>query len=259
MTKILVVDPMTATLVDLERVLRAKGHDVRSASSGDLGVQLFRQFNPDVTIVNPALDDISGTEFLRRLKGCRPDAAIILYVDERNPPQHLAVSPHEVAAIVKKEFSLHGLGAALTAVLGSATGTGKVDRRDGERFEVLVMADVTRDAATQAKPEPSGLILDLSTSGCRVSGVPLVKKGDYISLLVKLGGQSEPVNVQLASVRWVSEKDFGVEFIRLSQRDQQRLRDHVEVSGSYRVLASDPPVMEMESGRTVVGARGHYF
>jgi DNA-binding response OmpR family regulator len=242
MANILVVDPIPSTLTDLGTVLRAKGHDVRLASSGARGYDLFCRWNPEVMILNPVLGDMDGAQLLQRIREREPHAAVILYVDERDPKPHTAIRREDVTAIVKKEFSLHNLGAALTSALHNVKRGAPMDSRKGERFEVRVLTDVLREVMVQSDSEAHGLILDLSARGCRVCGHPLVKKGDYIALSVKLGGQSEPVNIELASVRWVGANDFGVEFIRVSQRDQQRLRAYAEVSGSYRVLPSDPPV-----------------
>lgn len=247
MANILVVDPIPSTLMDLGTVLRAKGHDVRLASSGDRGYDVFCRFHPDVTIMNPVLGDMDGARLLQRFREREPHAVVILYADERDAKTHTAIRREDVAAIVKKEFSLHNLGAALTGALRNVRRGAPMDSRKGDRFEVRVLTDVLREVMVQSDSDAHGLILDLSARGCRVCGLPLVKKGDYISLSVKLGGDPEPVYVELASVRWVGASDFGVEFIRLSQRDQQRLRAYVEVSGSYRVLPSDPPVSDRAS------------
>lgn len=255
MANILVVDPIPSTLMDLGRVLRAKGHDVRLASSGERGYDLFCRCNPEVMILNPVLGDMDGAQLLQRIREREPRAEVILYVDERDPKPQTAIRREDVTAVVKKEFSLHNLGAALTSALRNVKRRIAMDSPKGNRFEVRVLTDVLHEMMVQSDSEAHGLILDLSSTGCRMCGLPLAKKGDYISLSVKLDGHSEPVNIELASVRWIGVGDFGVEFIRLSQRDQQRLRAYVEVSGSYRVLPSDPPVGDRASNKVMAVKR----
>lgn len=253
--KILVVDPAPSSLSDLSAVLTAKGHDVRLASRLHQAEQQLSTFHPDVTILNPAVGDMDATALINRFKEQVPEADIILYVDVRTPWSAVEAVRSNVAAIVKKEFSLHHLGAALADIDNRRMAPTTMNRRDGNRFEVRLFTDVLRELPVPSARQADGLILDLSIRGCRVCGTAPVKKGDYIALSVKLGGQAHPVEIELASVRWVGINDFGVEFIRLSGRDQQRLREHSETAGSYRVLSSDPPVMASLKGGAVAVTR----
>ena len=74
-----------------------------------------------------------------------------------------------------------------------------------------------------------GEILNLSLKGCAVQSEVSVARGTYLSLELYLPGDADPVNIELASVRWVSLRQFGVEFIRMQGDARQRL--HHFVSG----------------------------
>lgn len=120
-----------------------------------------------------------------------------------------------------------------------------MDRRQYERVEVRLLAAFLRTVLSDTRPEGHGLILDVSTKGCRVRGTKPAKPGEYLSLTINLEGQAPPLAVELAAVRWAGAGEFGVEFIRMADREQARLRNYLEVTGTYRVLPSDPPSVEL--------------
>jgi hypothetical protein len=45
---------------------------------------------------------------------------------------------------------------------------------------------------------------------------------------MQLREREEPVQVDLAAVRWVSATRFGVEFIKIRQEEEERLRKFVK-------------------------------
>jgi hypothetical protein len=76
-----------------------------------------------------------------------------------------------------------------------------------------------------------GAVYDLSTGGCAVESQANVLKGDYVVLQLYLPDHQAPTTplmVDVGAVRWVIQQKVGVEFIRLSSEDQQRLRLYVQ-------------------------------
>jgi hypothetical protein len=63
----------------------------------------------------------------------------------------------------------------------------------------------------------NGTLLDISKQGWRVVGKQPVSKGTTMSLRVCLPGQSTPLTVDEAIVRWTSDSEFGIELTSLSQ------------------------------------------
>ena len=132
--KILVADPAPSSLSDLSAVLTAKGHDVRLASRSHQAEQKLSTFHPDVTILNPAVGDMDAKALINRFKEQVPEADIILYVDVRTPWSAVEAVRSTVAAIVKKEFSLHHLGAALADIDNRRKAPTTMNRRDGNQI-----------------------------------------------------------------------------------------------------------------------------
>ncbi|HJT21216.1 MAG TPA: PilZ domain-containing protein [Nitrospira sp.] len=71
-------------------------------------------------------------------------------------------------------------------------------------------------------------VVNMSLPGCLIECVHGLKVGDYVELRLFLPDQSAPVKVPLAAVRWANRAGAGLEFIRSSPEDQQRLTKFVQ-------------------------------
>lgn len=80
-----------------------------------------------------------------------------------------------------------------------------------------------------------GRVFDVSVRGCFVGGSVLVKVGDRLQLRLCLpeAAPDPSICVSLAVVRWVQGLRFGVEFIRVDEKDRARLNRFI-------TLQSDP-------------------
>ncbi len=57
----------------------------------------------------------------------------------------------------------------------------------------------------------------------------------YLSLGMELLEKERPVSVNLAAVRWVSKQRIGLEYIKISPTDSERLRRFVDLLDIPRV------------------------
>lgn len=89
-----------------------------------------------------------------------------------------------------------------------------------------------------------GRVLDLSVPGCLLGTGLQLKIGQSLRLKVMFSG-GQQFGVSLAVVRWVNGRRAGIEFIRMSEEDQARLRWHVGYVETRRrsVAAWSEPVM----------------
>ena len=74
-----------------------------------------------------------------------------------------------------------------------------------------------------------GTILNLSAEGCAITSETVVSAEAYLQLTIQLREQEEPVQVDLAAVRWSSAARFGVEFIKIRPEEGERLKRFVKV------------------------------
>lgn len=99
-----------------------------------------------------------------------------------------------------------------------------MESRRAPRIEIQgAVAFSSDDSSSQ------GSLLNLSTGGCAFECETLFQKGDYLGLRMYLPDQDRPVEVDLAAIRWSSGREYGLEFIRVREDVQTRLRDLLTV------------------------------
>jgi two-component system NtrC family response regulator len=78
MKKILVIDDDHSYRRVLEYNLQEEGYDVLSASSGEDGLVLFREQNPDLIITDMKMNGISGLDVLHAVRKVSPNMLVIV-------------------------------------------------------------------------------------------------------------------------------------------------------------------------------------
>lgn len=69
-----------------------------------------------------------------------------------------------------------------------------------------------------------GSLRDLSVKGCRVESMIRPFTGMQIELLFEFPGESTPITVTKAAVRWTGSGGIGVEFLTVAPPEQERLK-----------------------------------
>jgi PilZ domain len=88
-----------------------------------------------------------------------------------------------------------------------------------------------------------GTLLNLSVPGCLVETGLKLKVGQFIQIRLTLTPAQGSLWIALAAVRWVQGSKAGVEFIRMSQEDQARLRAYVGFAEKRRTSTWSEQVM----------------
>ena len=72
--------------------------------------------------------------------------------------------------------------------------------------------------------EGEGKVLDISTTGCRISSHETLAVGKVLKLSLFLKDHQWPMRIDAAIVRWAKGGTYGIEFtsIRLAQRERIR-------------------------------------
>ena len=70
-----------------------------------------------------------------------------------------------------------------------------------------------------------GLLQDLSHYGCRMKSDTSLQPGTELELWFFYGPREAlPIRVELATVRWAKDQEFGVKFLHLQPHEEARLR-----------------------------------
>ena len=91
------------------------------------------------------------------------------------------------------------------------------------RVPVVYPASIQSDTAAG-----EGVLLDLSPAGCRMRSNVALNAGTYLTLRIAVAQEPTPVAVEVSVVRWCKDGNFGVEFLRYSQGDRERVTDLVQ-------------------------------
>ena len=90
------------------------------------------------------------------------------------------------------------------------------------RIPVGYPANIQSDIGTG-----EGVLIDLSPTGCRIRSDIALNAGTYLALRIAVAQEPTPLAVEVSVVRWCKDGHFGVEFLRYSQGDRERVTDLV--------------------------------
>jgi len=70
-----------------------------------------------------------------------------------------------------------------------------------------------------------GFLQDLSHYGCRMESDTSLQPGTELELCFFYGSrEAVQIRIELATVRWAKDQEFGVKFLRLQSHEEARLR-----------------------------------
>lgn len=117
--KILVVDDEYQITRVLKRSLQAHRYDVRSASDGESGIEMFRDFHPDLVITDLQMPGLDGLRLCREIRKISEIPIIVLSVrgEEKTKVEALDAGADDY---VTKPFGMDELLARVRATLRRA-------------------------------------------------------------------------------------------------------------------------------------------
>jgi two-component system, OmpR family, KDP operon response regulator KdpE len=118
--RILIVDDEQQITRVLRRSLSTKGYEVQIASDGEEGMEVFRQWHPNLVITDLSMPNMGGLELCRRIRKASRVPIIILSVkgDERMKVEALDTGADDY---ITKPFGMDELYARIRAALRRAS------------------------------------------------------------------------------------------------------------------------------------------
>jgi two-component system KDP operon response regulator KdpE len=118
--KILVVDDESQIIRVMRQILSAHSYEIRTASDGESGFELFNDFQPDLVITDLQMPNVDGLELCRKIRQFSEIPIIILSVknDEKTIVEALDIGADDY---VTKPFSTNELLARVRANLRRVT------------------------------------------------------------------------------------------------------------------------------------------
>jgi hypothetical protein len=94
-----------------------------------------------------------------------------------------------------------------------------LNKRQCARHQIELPVSFSGDALAA-----QGVVTDISFGGCKVETPAVALPGDFLEILIDVPGRNEPLEIELAVVRWSIGLAFGVEFIRMKPNQQVLLQ-----------------------------------
>lgn len=116
MARILVVDDEVAIVRALATGLRARGHDVLLARTGEEGLSQAALGSPDVVVLDLGLPDLDGIEVCRRLRAWS-DVPVIVLSAHGSEPRKVQALDEGADDFITKPFGMAELEARLRVAL----------------------------------------------------------------------------------------------------------------------------------------------
>lgn len=117
--KVLIIEDYYA-LADIESLLcTMEGHEVRVAKSGDEGLDIFREFQPDLVLLDLMLPgELSGSQVLERIRSdYGPDPKVLVVSALVNQATAPKLEAHGNVETLGKPFKIKELAARIQSML----------------------------------------------------------------------------------------------------------------------------------------------
>jgi len=130
----------------------------------------------------------------------------------------------DVLYATEQEADIHGIAFGQRLIDGKVEGRSVMDMKTVDRRatpRLRVQFRTTFSAST--KLEGTGVMLDLSSGGCRIESPVTLEPGLLLELRIYVPDLEWPLMIEAANVQWVSGQTFGLAFFRIRETEQQRL------------------------------------
>jgi sigma-B regulation protein RsbU (phosphoserine phosphatase) len=155
-TRVLVIDDDAEIHRLLKARLEARGHQVHFASSGEEGVRMLKEVNPDLVFLDIAMSGMTGIDVLDIVRSQRIDVAVILTTAYSSEQVAIAALRHGADDYLRKPFDRGEFQATLDRTLARLTMSRQIKllRTELEKKQVQLAQELARAAAVQSELLP---------------------------------------------------------------------------------------------------------
>ena len=116
--KILVIDDEKSIGELIQLALKPRGYQVQYSTTGAGGIEAFRQFRPDLALVDLSMPDMDGLEVARRLKESDSGRNMPIILMTGRVVEGQEMSSGLFAEKLEKPFNMATLGSTVDKYLG---------------------------------------------------------------------------------------------------------------------------------------------
>lgn len=115
--RILVVDDSNVMRTIVARAIEKKGVQVEQAKDGKEAIEKFKEFNPDLTIMDLVMPEMGGLDAIMEIQETNPDAKFIVLTSSSRRDEILAAKSLNVLAYILKPLNMEELIARIAKIL----------------------------------------------------------------------------------------------------------------------------------------------
>lgn len=97
-----------------------------------------------------------------------------------------------------------------------------MNQREHERYIVEFPARFSGDC------EGLGIVYNLCLGGCKIVTDRPLTIGGMVALSLQVPNQGVPITVRMATVRWMLQYEFGMEFLGMEEVQRERLAAYLQ-------------------------------
>ncbi|QWX84745.1 response regulator [Cellulophaga sp. HaHaR_3_176] len=134
--KILAIDDQQLILLSLEKRLIELGYDVKTADSGNIGIEIFKDFKPDLVIVDINMPGMSGLDVVKHIRIEQKSTTPIM-VMSGNTDEKIIVNGFDLGIddYMKKPVSLNEVAARVKRIIGKPAINTEKSNSDGQMLQ----------------------------------------------------------------------------------------------------------------------------
>ncbi len=149
-TRILIVDDDASMARYLTSYLSKKNFEVNAVASGEEAIRMFRVYDPQLVLLDVAMEGMDGLDTLERIKQIKPDVSVVMISAQNDPEIIFRASRLGAEDYIKKPFEPKDLDLRIAKVLDKQRLVGEVTQL---REQVRRQSDFSMLFGTSPKME----------------------------------------------------------------------------------------------------------
>ncbi|MCK5287377.1 MAG: sigma-54-dependent Fis family transcriptional regulator [Thermodesulfovibrionia bacterium] len=149
--RILIVDDEEMITSSLKKGLEKEGYDVITASSGEKGIESFKDGSPDITLLDINLPIMDGLKVLDMIKKINKDAVVIMITAFGGVDSAVRAMKLGAYDYIEKPFDLDRLNIIIKKALETATLKQEVRQLKGEQQEKYSFENIVGESSSLQK------------------------------------------------------------------------------------------------------------
>ena len=149
--RILIVDDEEMITSSLKKGLEKEDYDVITASSGEKGIESFKDGSPDITLLDINLPTLDGLKVLDMIKKINKDAVVIMITAFGGVDSAVRAMKLGAYDYIEKPFDLDRLNIIIKKALETATLKQEVRQLKGEQQEKYSFENIVGESSSLQK------------------------------------------------------------------------------------------------------------